>query len=156
MRFMAAERSTSPALEASTSVAMAIQSLSWFTLPSQFALGSDLMLLAGWMVGGRGRPADFAVHGERRAARHQAHTAGDQQHAGPAPGADSLMQEHAREKGRDHVAKRGGGEHVSEVGPGERGEIRVKKTGKAENAEDDPGIEKGVENVGPVREMDLA
>src|SRR5438270_3480954 len=154
MRFMAAERSTSPALEASTSVAMAIQSLSWFTLPSRLGLIFKLMLPR-WMPGGRGggKILAFAMHGERRAARDQANAAGDQQHAGPAPGADRLMQKHAGKKRRDHVAERGGRKDIGEVGPGERGKVSVKETGETEDADDDPGIEKGVEDAGPVGEI---
>src|SRR4051812_4047998 len=139
MRFMAAERSTSPVLEASTSVTMAIQSLSEFTLFS-----------------GRGKVTVFIVHGERGVAGHQADAAGDQQHAGPAPGTDGFMQKHAREKGCDNVAERGRGQNIGEVGPGERGEVRVKKSGQTQDTENDPGIEKGVENAGPVGEVDLA
>src|SRR5262249_26304845 len=129
MRFMAAESRTSPVLDASTSVAMAIQSL------------NELMLL----LGGR-QCMRVAPPGERWSARHQAYTAGDKQNAGPAPRADRFMQKNAREKSRDHITQGGRGQDVGEVGPGERGQVGVKKTGEEDNAEDDPGIEEGVED----------
>src|SRR5579864_8057292 len=143
MRFMAAESNTSPLLEAMTSMPMAVQSL------------SEFMLL---LDGGQRRVCVFvfAPLGKRWSAGHQAHAAGDQQHAGPSPRADSFMQEKAREKSGDHVTKRRRGQNVSEVGPGKRGEIGIKETRQARNADDDPGIEKSVEDVGPVVEMDFA
>src|ERR1700756_324318 len=65
------------------------------------------------------------------------------------------MQKEAREKSRDHIAKGRGGKNESEIGPGERGEIRIKKAGKADDAEDDPGISEGGKDVRPVAEMDF-
>lgn len=66
------------------------------------------------------------------------------------------MEKNAREKCRDHVAEGGCGQDEGEVGPGERGEIRVKEHSQAQHAEQDPGIGKCVEDVRPVAEMDLA
>src|SRR5437588_11590450 len=66
------------------------------------------------------------------------------------------MKEKTREKSGDHVTERCRGKNVSEISPGKRGEIRVKKSGEKKNAEDDPGIDEGVEDVGPVVEVDFA
>src|SRR5262249_2055966 len=146
MRFMAAESRTSPELEARTSVAMAIQSLSEFMLLSQFRLfGETGLLIAG-----------FFMHRERRAARDQTDTAGDEENAGPSPGADGFMEKDAREKRWDHVSKGGCGQDEGEIGPGERGEIRIKKHGETEHAEQDPGVGERGEDVRPMAEVDLA
>src|ERR1051326_7582411 len=103
MRFMAAESRTSPELEARTSVAMAIQSLSEFMLLSQFTLFGEIRLLI----------AGFFAHSERRPARDQADTAGDEEDAGPSPGTDALMEKDAREKCSDYVSKGGCGQDES-------------------------------------------
>ena len=66
------------------------------------------------------------------------------------------MQEETGKKNGNHVAKGGRWQHVSKISPGERGEVRVKKTGEKKNADDDPGIDEGVEDVGPVVEVDFA
>src|SRR5215472_13301548 len=80
MRFMAADSSTSPVLEAMTSVAIAIQSL------------SELMLLLGRR---RGESRRLLPLRQRRSARNQAYTAGDQQDAGPPPGTDGFVKKKA-------------------------------------------------------------
>src|SRR5947209_15643590 len=98
----------------------------------------------------------FVVHRERGTASHQAHTAGDQQDAGPSPRADRFMQKETREKCRDYVAKGAGGKDECEVSPGESGEVGVEKAGKTGYADDDPGINERGEDVGPVAEVNLA
>src|SRR5689334_18047361 len=66
------------------------------------------------------------------------------------------MEKDAREKRGDDVSEGACRENESEIGPGERGEIRVKKAGETENPEDDPGIDECGEVVGPVGEVNLA
>ena len=66
------------------------------------------------------------------------------------------MEKDAREKCSDYVSKGGCGQDESEIGPGERGEIRIKEHGETEHAEKDPGIGERGEDVRPVAEVDLA
>ena len=66
------------------------------------------------------------------------------------------MQEKTREESGYHVTEGGRGQDVSEVSPGESRKVGVEKPGKKKNAEDDPGIDERVEDVGPVVEMDFA
>src|SRR5215472_6666571 len=139
MRFMAADSSTSPVLEAMTSVAIAIQSL------------SELMLLLG-----RRKWRALLPFRQGRSARNQTDAAGDQQHAGPSPGADCFVKKEAREKCGDHVAKRRCRQDKGEVGPGQGGQVGVKKTGKEGDAKNHPRINKGAENVRPIAQVDLA
>src|SRR6476661_623515 len=91
MRFIAAESITSPALEARTSIPMAVQSLSEFML--LLACGQLRVL---FFV--------FAALGKRRAAGHKAHAAGDEQDARPSPGTDGFMQKNTRQESGDDVA----------------------------------------------------
>src|SRR5579871_371904 len=93
---------------------------------------------------------------ERRPARDQAYAAGDEQDASPSPGTDGFMQENTGQERGDNVTKGRRGKNEGEVGPGERGEVRVKKSGEKKNAENDPGINECVEDVGPVVEVDFA
>src|SRR5262252_8234505 len=113
MRFIAAESITSPALEASTSMPMAVQSL------------SELMLLLLC-----GELACVAAFRQGRPARYQSHAAGNEQDAAPSPRADRLMQKKPREKCRNHVAERCCRQNISEVGPGKSGQVRVEKSGQ--------------------------
>ncbi len=124
----------------------------------QGRLGGSLVRVQGVLTGMLLRVQDRLgfVHGERRPAGNQADTAGDEQDTGPSPGAYGFMQKEAREKCCDHVTESGGGQNESQVGPGERGEVSVKKAGETGHADDDPGIDKGGEDVGPVSEVDLA
>ena len=66
------------------------------------------------------------------------------------------MKKKTREESGYHVAESARGQNISEVGPGQRGEVRVKKSREKNNAENDPGINESVEDVGPVIEMDFA
>src|SRR6476646_8297887 len=66
------------------------------------------------------------------------------------------MQENTRQKRRDDVTEGRRGQNEREVCPGERSEVRVKKSGEKKNAENDPGINEGIEDVGPVVEVDFA
>ena len=66
------------------------------------------------------------------------------------------MEEKARKESGDHVAECRGGQNECEIGPGERGEVRVEKSREKKNAENDPGINEGVEDVSPVVEVDFA
>ena len=93
---------------------------------------------------------------ERRPARNEAYAAGDEQNAGPSPRADGFMEENTRQESGNDVTEGRRGKHEGEVSPGERGEVRVKKSGEKKNTENDPGINEGVEDVGPVVEMDFA
>src|SRR5579864_3240080 len=140
MRFMAAESITSPALEASTSIPMAVQSL------------SEFMLLLGCCE----RRIFLSSLSERRPSRHETHAAGDEQDAGPSPGTDGFMQENTRQESCDDVAEGRGRQDEGEICPGERGEVRIEKSGEKKNAENDPGINEGIEDVGPVVEVDFA
>src|SRR5579859_1401304 len=98
----------------------------------------------------------FAPLSERRPTRDEAYAAGDEQNTGPSPGADGFMQEEARQESGDDVTEGRGRQNECEIGPGQRGEVRVKKSGEKQNAENDPGINEGVEDVGPVIEVDFA
>src|SRR5580765_5065504 len=89
MRFIAAESITSPALEASTRMPMAVQSL------------SELMLLLL-----RGELACVAAFRQGRPARYQSYAAGNEQDAAPSPRAARCMQKNPRETWRNHVAER--------------------------------------------------
>ena len=66
------------------------------------------------------------------------------------------MQENTGQERGDDVTEGRRGQNEGEVSPGERGEVRVKKSGEKKNAENDPGINEGVEDVGPVVEVDFA
>ena len=92
---------------------------------------------------------------QRGASGNQSDTAGDQENAGPSPGTDSFMEKKAREKCRDYVTECAGRKNEGEIGPGERGEVRIKKAGEEGDAQNDPGIDKSAEDVGPVGEMDF-
>src|SRR5947209_4762797 len=86
MRFMALESSTSPALEASTIMAMALQS------------SSDFMLSSG--IGQR----FFSGLSQRRATGDPTYATGDEQDSSPAHGRDVLSEEIFGEQSNDHVA----------------------------------------------------
>jgi hypothetical protein len=66
------------------------------------------------------------------------------------------MQENTGQESGDHVAESRRGKNEGEVCPGKRGEVRVEKSGEKKNAENDPRINEGVEDVGPVVEVDFA
>jgi hypothetical protein len=66
------------------------------------------------------------------------------------------MEEKARQKCGDDVTESRRRENEGEVSPGKRGEVRVKKSREKKNAEDNPRINEGVEDVGPVVEVDFA
>ena len=66
------------------------------------------------------------------------------------------MKKKPRQKSGDHVAKGRCRQDISEVGPGERCKVGVEKPGEKKNAENDPGIDEGIEDVGPVVEVDFA
>src|SRR5579859_347497 len=93
---------------------------------------------------------------ERRPARDETYAAGDEQDTGPSPGTDGFMQEDTRQESGDYVTESRRRQDEGEIGPGECGEVRVKKSGEKQNAENDPGINECVEDVGPVVEMDFA
>jgi hypothetical protein len=65
------------------------------------------------------------------------------------------MQENTGQKSGDNVTKSRRGQNVREVGPGERGEVRIKKSSEKKDSEDDPGINESIEDVGPVVEVDF-
>src|SRR6478672_4894254 len=66
------------------------------------------------------------------------------------------MQENTGQECGDDVTEGGRGKNEGEICPGERSEVRIEKSGKKKNAENDPGINEGVEDVGPVVEVDFA
>src|SRR5689334_19379023 len=66
------------------------------------------------------------------------------------------MQKKTRQESSHDVTESCRWKNEGKIGPGERGEIRVKKSGEKKNSEHDPGINEGVEDVGPVAEVDFA
>jgi hypothetical protein len=135
---------------------MAVQSLSEFML----LLGGERIFSKSGIFAERRALAERCLFGmtlsKRRPARDETDAAGDEQDAGPPPRTDSLMQKNTRQESSDDVTEGRRGQNEGEVSPGERGEVRVKKSGEKKNAENDPGINEGVEDVGPVVEMDFA
>jgi hypothetical protein len=130
---------------------MAVQSLSVFML----LLGSERRVFAEsrvfaecWIFG--------MTFSERRPARDEAYAAGDEENTGPSPGTDSLMQKNTGQERGDDVTEGRCRQNECEISPGERGEVRVEKSGEKKNAENDPRINEGVEDVGPVVEVVFA
>src|ERR1019366_10099392 len=87
---------------------------------------------------------------------HEADAGDNEGDAEPAPESDVLVQEKLREQHHQDVAKRGGGKHVGQIGPGEGGEIACEEADEEENAEADPRVEQRSVQSWKIRQRDGA
>src|SRR5258708_3131213 len=132
MRFIALESRTSPALEVSTITAIADHS------------SSDLMLLLSlaqhWGTSG-------TALGDFRTACNPSYAATDQNDSQPAIGRHVLMQKKMGQHGHQQISHGGRRQHVTQVSPGERGQIGRKKTNQECDSSKYPRITQRADHV---------
>ena len=92
---------------------------------------------------GERRALGAPMLGERRASGHEADAAGNQGDAHPAQRTDLLVQCEAGNQGEQNVSQRGCGQHVGQIGPGQRVGIRSEKGEQQDNPARNPGIPQG-------------
>src|SRR5262245_45868296 len=124
MRFMALESRTSPPLEASTTAAIADHS------------SSDFMLL----LAARHTCFPRLRRSKGRPARDPAHAAAYQQNAQPACWRDVLMKKGPSQDSYQDVTHGRGGQNVTEISPGKRGQVGRKESHQAGDPNQHPGI----------------
>src|SRR5258708_37022532 len=127
---MALESRTSPALDESTMTTIADHS------------SSDLMLLLGFAQYLWFDSAGFGgtALGNLRTARDPPYAATDQNDSCPAIGRNVLMQKKMGEYCYQQVSHGGRAQHVTQVGPLERGQVSPKKTNQECDSSHHPGI----------------
>ncbi len=96
------------------------------------------------MVGG--------VVGIGRAAGDESHAGSDEDDAQPAQRRNVFMQPELRQQRHDDIAQRTRGQHIGQVGPGKRGQVRSKKSDEQHDARSDPRRENSVDELAWVGE----
>src|SRR5271170_3579558 len=90
---------------------------------------------------------DRCVFGQGWTSGDKADSGGDKDDAEPAPRRKILMQPEAREQRDYYVAKRRSWQHIGQIGPGERGEVRGEEADEEDDSAGDPGIEDRTEEL---------
>src|SRR5690349_17467143 len=148
--FMACESKTSPVVEASTMAVMDSQAYRSLTKSSRLSRSTSRQHFR------LSRLFAMRVMGERRALGHEPDSGGNQHNAEPARGGHVFVQQEFGDEGQQDITDRGGGQHVSQIGPGKRGHVCSEKTNQQHHPQGYPGMGHREDDLMPVIERDLA